>query len=157
MATPLHWKAYQLHEYIYGNLYCHIVSMDITKEMFKIEKNPKKLFPFFLATGNLFINLFASLYIIVKFSYAQISMPVYLIIIHTWFATLLILTHGLNYLSYRYGHEFGEDSFAHLFKFDRKLRKSNISVDDSLNVKWIPVVLAGNFIYIFLIFLKKLV
>ncbi len=121
----------------------HIVSIDIANEMFQIEKSPKKLFPFLLTTVNLLINQFSSLYIVLKFVCIQGSMPIHMLILHTWFATVITMVNGLNYLSFRFGHELGQDSWTHLFRLDRKLRCIRQNVGYAVHVKWKQAVITG--------------
>ncbi len=143
MATPLLWKSYQFQEYMYKYLYRHIVSIDMANEMFQIEKSPKKLFPILLTTVNLLINQFSSVYIVLKFVCIQGIMPIYMLILHTWFAIVITMVNGLNYLSFRFGQELGQDSWTHLFRLDRKLRCIKHNVGYALNVKWKQAVITG--------------
>ncbi len=70
-------------------------------------------------------------------------MPIYMLLVHTWFATVFIMVNGLNYLSYRFGHELGQDSWTHLFRFDRKLKCTQHNVGYEPNFKWKQAILTG--------------
>lgn len=128
MATPLMWKAFQLHDMLYDKiLYIHILSCDIQKETFT-ETKPKTLAWFCLSTLLYMFWATCTLIFILKSQvFKERIIPNYMCHMYLILVLLGIFSLGLNPITILYGSSIHEEYASRIWKFDRFLRRDTRS------------------------------